>query len=284
MATTATPSGADTSTPSFVIEAGDSDFETVVIARSRAVPVVVDFWAPWCGPCRVLGPILERLADEQGGAFVLAKVNVDENPALSRRFGVQSIPLVKGFRDGQEADSFTGALPESQIRTWLRRLIPSQADRLAAEAAGLAPVDPEGAIARYRAALEQDPAHQASLLGLGLLLLLGGDPDGAAMLQRIPGYPHTQALVCLGQFLASPERDGDMPAPVLHYATSAGYVRAGQWEDALKELLSIIQAGQSAGQVTPDLARRTVLALFSVMGESDPLVPRYRRLLANALF
>ena len=129
-----------------VVDVNDRDFETAVIERSRTVPVVVDFWAPWCGPCRVLGPVIERLAHEMKGAFILAKVNVDQNPMLSGRFKVQSIPMVAGFRDGEVADSFMGAHPESQVRTWLRKLIPSGAYRLAGEAACLVLSDTAAAI------------------------------------------------------------------------------------------------------------------------------------------
>ena len=267
-----------------VVDVNDRDFETAVIERSRTVPVVVDFCAQWFGPCRVLGPVIERLAHEMQGAFILAKVNVDQNPMLSGRFKVQSIPMVAGFRDGEVADTFMGALPESQVRTWLRKLIPSGADRLAAEAARLATSDPEAAVERYRAALAEDGAHQASLLGLGRMLVLQGDPEAVTVLKQIPqgskGYPEAQVLLNLREFLATPAADEEGTSAA-RYAEAAATARAGSWEQALQTLLEIGHRDRAFGD---DAARRTMLAVFGLLGESDPLVGRYRRLLANALF
>ena len=268
-----------------VVDIGEQDWETGVIERSRTVPVVVDFWAPWCGPCRVLGPILERVAGEMDGAWVLAKVNVDENQALAQRYGVRGIPMVIGFRDGKPADTFTGALPESQVRAWLRKLIPSGADQLATEAAGLASTDPVQAIERYRAALTQDEHHAASVLGLGRLLLLQGDPEAATVLGQVqassPSYKEARSLLALGEFLATPTDVQDDP----RYAAAAEHARRSEWEQALEQLLAAIRQPNGNGpKGATDRTRRTMLTIFEVLGNDDPLVVRYRRLLANALF
>jgi putative thioredoxin len=169
-----------------IVDVGDRDFEREVVERSRDVPVVVDLWAPWGGPCRALGPVLERLATEQAGAFVLAKVNVDEAPAVAQRLRVQSIPAVKAFRDGAVVAEFVGAQPERVVRDFLASILPSVADRLAREgeresAAGDAP----GAEAAFDAALAADPRHPRALLGL-VYAASGQDAKALALVERVP--------------------------------------------------------------------------------------------------
>ncbi|PMP86722.1 MAG: co-chaperone YbbN, partial [Chloroflexus aggregans] len=169
-----------------VIEVNEATFEREVLQRSQTTPVVIDFWAPWCGPCRVLGPTLERLAREAGGSWVLAKINVDENPRLAQMFRVQGIPAVKAVYQGKIVDEFTGALPESQVRAWLKRVVPDRNADLLAMAQALEATNPNEAIARYRLILGQDPKNETALFNLGRLLALRGDPEGIATLKQIP--------------------------------------------------------------------------------------------------
>ena len=158
-------------TSNWVIDATIETFQRDVIEQSVERPVVVDLWAPWCGPCRQLGPILERLAQEHGGRFVLAKVNVDEEQELAAAFGVSSIPHVVAFRDGQPFEQFQGLMPEDQIREWLERLMPSAADELVRRGEELEASDPAAAGQCYREALELSPDADAIKIRLARTLL-----------------------------------------------------------------------------------------------------------------
>jgi thioredoxin len=139
--------------PSFVFEATAQNFQQDVLERSRSVPVVVDFWAPWCNPCLMLSPVLEKLARDYDGKFLLAKVNTESEPELSAQFGIRSIPAVYGLRDSKVLDAFLGVQPESMIRAWLDRLLPTPAQTLAAQALALEATDQEAAESKYMGAL-----------------------------------------------------------------------------------------------------------------------------------
>ncbi len=154
----------------WVISVTTATFQRDVLDQSRNVPVVVDFWAPWCGPCRMLGPLLEKIAKEKQGAFILAKVNTDECPDLAAAFGVQGIPAVFAVRDGRIIDHFMGALPEADLRAWIDGILPQKDEQLVAQADSLAEQDPLRAEELYRQALAENPRSVPARLGLAKVL------------------------------------------------------------------------------------------------------------------
>ena len=280
---------------SSVIVVDQSNFEREVVARSQEVPVVVDFWAPWCGPCRALGPTLERLAEEAQGDFVLAKVNVDQNQQLAMAFRVQGIPAVKALKDGKIVDEFTGALPEGQIRAWLKRFIPTKTDGVIEAAAALEDTDPEEAIARYRVGLGSDPENPTALFGLGRLLFMRGEQEGVMLLQEVPiGSPfhsRAQGLLGLADFFG---QAGNVDAATLkeriasdardleaRYQLAIHHTRDEQYTEALDQLLAIVMRDRS---LHDDGARKAMLGIFAMLGNEDEVVVDYQRKLASALF
>jgi putative thioredoxin len=280
----------------FVVDVGDRDFEREVLERSKNVPVVVDFWAPWCGPCRTLGPVLERLAGEHGGAFVLAKVNVDEAPAVAQAFRIQSIPAVKGFRDGALLAEFVGAQPESAVRQFLSTLLPTEADRLASDGEARAAADDlDGAASLFGQALELDARHPRALLGLARVhARRGNDADALALLERVSGAASLtrDAERLAAELRTRVDATGDEATLRARLATSPEDLDArlqlgrllaarGRQEDALAELLEVVRRDPKHAD---EAARRAMVDLFAVLGSSHPLTERYRGELARVLF
>jgi len=280
-----------------VIDVTEQTFASEVLERSQTTPVVVDFWAEWCAPCRMLGPTLEKLAKEYNGNFILAKVDVDQNQGLSRQFQVQGIPAVKAFYQGKVAGEFTGALPEPQVRTFLEGLIPSQADHLARqgydwERGGQLSM----AISNYREALAEKPDHYHALVGLGRTLLKEGEVEEAlTFLNKIPlGAPErsvAEALIATAELqleaagqtaaelLAKLEADPtDVPT---RYTLAGLYATEQNFEAALTHFLEVVRRDRT---YKDDGARKAMLALFTSIGEDNPLTKDFRRKLANVLF
>ncbi|MGH2821391.1 MAG: tetratricopeptide repeat protein [Actinomycetota bacterium] len=246
-----------------ILEVAEDGFERDVEQRSHEVPVVVDFWAAWCGPCRFLGPVLEKLCEEAGGAWVLAKVDVDANPGLAARFGIQGIPAVRAFKAGREVAEFVGALPEPQVREWLAQLEPSRAD-LAFEEGRRAEDrgDRTAAAKAFEEALNHDPGHAPARCALErvALSLRAGSLDENALRSRIDSSAaDVDAAVGLADILAA---RGDVQGS----------------SDVLLETI------RSTGGEDRDRARRHLLRLLSTIPVDDPRARAARRSLSLALF
>ena len=280
----------------WVIDVGDADFESAVVARSVETPVVVDFWAPWCAPCRVLGPVLERLAAEHEGEFILAKVNVDEAPATAARHRIQGIPAVKGFRDGVVVAEFTGLQPEDVLRRLLAAVLPTEADRLAqAGARAVDAGDTTAAETAYRDALERDPRHARALVELARLL--GDRGETAAALDLLDRILPSAPLVDEAQRLAAALRTGadgagDERALRARLAADPADLEArldlgrllaasGAYENALTELLEAVRRDP---HFDDDAGRKAMVDVFTLLGNDHPLTDRFRGELAKALY
>ncbi|MGK2951347.1 MAG: tetratricopeptide repeat protein [Thiobacillus sp.] len=275
------------------LDVGLADFPQHVLEESKQRPVVVDFWAPWCGPCKSLKPVLEKLAAEYGGKFLLAKINSDDNQELAARYGVRGIPSVKAFINGEPVDEFSGALPEAEVRAFLDRLIPSPVEELRMLAAELrAAGDLSGALQKLAEASKIDPAHTGVRLDAAEIMLDLNEADEAQRLMAsVPddADPRVPQLKARLQFMGAAGEDvaaltakvaaneNDLAAR-LKFANLL--VAAGQYEAGMDQLLEIVQRDRS---FEDDIGRKTLLAVFTLL-DGDARVSRYRRLLASALY
>ena len=264
-----------------VVDVTDATFQQTVVDESFRRPVVVDFWAAWCQPCRMIGPVLERLADEKQGEFLLAKLDTDANPQASAYFRIQSIPAVKAFVNGALANEFIGAIPERSIREFLDTVLPSESDRLAregeeAERRG----DLEAAERAYRKAVSGAPNHRLATLGLARLALGGDDVQAARdLLEPLRPDPEAERLLAAATVSewAEPSADG-ASGPLVEAERAAA---AGRFQEALDVFLAAIRNGTEEDR---SAAREAMLKVFAVLGEDHALTMEYRRKLAAALF
>jgi putative thioredoxin len=281
----------------WVLDVAEKDFEREVIERSREKPIVVDFWAPWCGPCRMLGPILERLVQERNGEVILAKVNTDEAQNLAMHFGIQAIPAVKAFRDGHPVLEFEGLLPEEHLRGFLDQLRPTEADQLVSQAGSLEAQQPAEAEKLYRRALEQDKNHEGAIVGL-VRTQIAQDRDSEAreLLERIgPGggqgaeYERLDALLFIREKCrpfadatsARKRLEAEPDNAERRYELGCSVAFAGKYPDALEQLLAAAERDPKQARTA---VRELMVKIFYVVGARSPLADEYRDKLSRLLY
>jgi putative thioredoxin len=281
----------------WVIEVGDADFDRQVMRQSYERMVVVDFWAPWCQPCLMLAPILEKVIGQHGGSIVLAKVNTDENPTLAAEFRIEVLPTVMVFRDGKVAFQFQGLVMEEQLRELLDQLMPTEAENLVKKAAGMEEKEPAQAEALYRRAWAQDSKLDAAAIGLARVLLSQDkEAEAKKVLDNVVvGGDLAEEADKLGSLIALKQRArecGDEAAArqavqaepanaERRYRLGCVLAGKGDYAQALEELLA---AGERDHKLLTTKVREAMVQIFHVVGNQSPLANDYRRRLSSMLY
>jgi putative thioredoxin len=281
----------------WIIQPTRESFQQDVVERSREVPVVIDFWAEWCQPCRMLAPLLEKLADEYQGKFVLAKVETEKLPEIASAFGVQSIPAVFAVRNGELIDTFVGLLPEHQLRAFIGRILPSAAETLLAEAKSLAETNPTEAEAKYRQVIELSPNASEAQIGLaGLLLSQNRAADARLILDELEkrGYlePEAETLKAKLHVLQHGQQAGDIdplrraveanPSDLEQkFKLGEALAGAAKYEEALQTFLELIKQDRKRFS---ERGRQAMVDIFHLLPADSEITSKFRRQLSMVMY
>lgn len=285
------------SASAWVFDVTEKDFEKAVLEKSKEIPVVVDFWAPWCGPCRTLGPALERHVEQRKGDVLLAKVNTDEQQRLAMAFQVQALPTVIAFRDGKPILEFEGALPDAQLAGFFDQICPTEADKETTQAHHVEKDNPDEAERMYRDALAKDPNQESAVVGLARILIeRNRDAEATELLERLGAggeqsieADKLHALIWLrSQTNDLPDENALRGRVQAEPKDSQGALqlglrlaRAGKHAEALETLLAL---GERDFKLAPTKVKEAMVKIFQIVGPQDPLSNAYRAKLAALLY
>jgi putative thioredoxin len=265
----------------WVLDVNEREFAAIV-EQSRHRPVLLDFWAEWCQPCRILGPLLEQLAEERAGQFLLAKVNVDHCPTLAQQFQVSGIPMVVALRGGRIVDHFVGVLQEPQIVAFLDRIAPSESEQLVMQASEALPEHPAKARELFEQALEKDPKNSMAAASLAELLLDAGTEGWSRATNTLARIEFLKSALAHGN-VTDLEAKVAMDPKDLEAKRELGiaYAAAGKFEQALETLVQIVETDRSFGN---EHAKTPMVKIFNILGAQHELSNRFRSRLASALY